>query len=930
MESSQARSAQDKKANQKVEDGSSTPQYLQYQPISELSHSRDVKQEVLQEENEIDTEKAVNEEDYAILDDSNFKDLEFEKLEESKTEFIIKPNIIAEFGIDRQKQILREFNKDPDGVTRQDLIIEPTFVRSAEYLEPDEFFLAHLNKQPKLEIGLGRRLTLAWQSWNDQKAVINAHVKQTKPFFGAHGHYVFTVPPGKYGLAWSNTKQKIYGTGTHVILDPSFRFEKDRSDPVRDFDEKKHLVDQNKDYIRHGNITILRVPPSKECLAKVTVNNVPKLLSSSVEPYYFDTALFGPFEDRILAENEEKKEVGGFIPASRTYIKNGTLHRVIVPPKSYALIIDNNIPKILKPRNDGKPYYFDSNNFKYISLVSQTNLAIDNQNLHLLRVPPGQFARVTVDGVQKLLKPKKDNKPYLFNTMNYKLEEFVSQTKLYIQAGTRHRFILPKGYFIKAKLEDRYYLLGASPEKDKEFKEKIARSSKLFQAEGLSNPDTLIFDFDNSQFSIVTDQKDQEQNMYYRATEPVITHGPITRVRTPDNQLSIMNKGGKLLITDQVHYTEDENESFNKFFSTTDIDIHLPQALDKKEEYIVLTMKDFVPIGAKIFVSIQIENAKRAQLALNRFGTLDKIIAHVKDVVRAEMLKIMQKHDSTEYLSSTSPNSEKKETDPVALHEQKLDESAESISGLSETLPPLSFAPVLIPPKPSAPFAEDERKRVHDALERELDRWGVTLRRMSIFETKFLNEKLAETLTNQSSISTESAIKVANLNRNALIIQNEQEAKSRVDAIQRHQENLNKINAAKAEYEAAKHQAEATKAKALAEAEAIKTRGEAEAKAKEAIGKAETAVLKEKAALLEKNGGLLQLLVAEQQYGALSNIKSINVTSKEFGSIMSAPQLFFAQPQLQVAQTDQPADKKEKELNPNKETTRILSLTAGN
>lgn len=349
--------------------------------------------------------------------------------------------------------------------------------------------------------------------------------------------------------------------------------------------------------------------------------------------------------------------------------------------------------------------------------------------------------------------------------------------------------------------------------------------------------------------------------------------------------LALFNDKGKLKIVDDYYYTDSATETFIGFFDTNAQEIHLPTPSKEKkpdnEKFIVVTTSDFVEVGIKLSVIFQIENKDKAAKALSRFRDMKAISEHIQDVVNSSMLNIIQKHTSTDYLISHRASA-------PAKAEVKL----ETESG-SFTPKPMPVAPVL-DQTPKAPFETSEQNQVREALEKDLAKWGITLQNMTIYEAKFLNEELAKKFAEQALTTAITNTKVAVIGQQTLIAQAEAESKKMVDLIDQTRKNTNLVESARAALEAVEFDAQALERKAAAEAKAVLIRAEAEAKAIEMKGSAQNTVLEQTATLFEKNPKMHALKLAEASANAISSIRNLNVTSKDFPSLLTTASSFFS------------------------------------
>ncbi|HEX2549561.1 MAG TPA: hypothetical protein VHM20_07020, partial [Gammaproteobacteria bacterium] len=436
------------------------------------------------------------------------------------------------------EEIVKSFNREVKS-HHQKIIIEPGVWRSGQRIKPGQFFLAHKNKVPKIEIGNGRRLNVAFNLSPFTELDRIGTVEQSAPIFGAFGSYVLNVPPGQYAKAWSGNKPLFYGEGTHVIHDPLFRFDKSAADVVQSFRSSEHFSNQSDNYIQHGNFHVIRVLPGT--FAKIFLNGKPELLAPRDKPYFFDSPLFkfNPQRDIIFQ--------------SENYIEHGNFHQLRVPPGKVAKILVNNIPQLLHPNINNTPYIINTPIFKFnpaSDFVNETENYIRHETIHMVRVPPGYFAKVIVDNIPKLLPPTENNQPHTFHTTNFKFNpttDCVNQNTSYITHGIRHILRLPKGSVAKAWYGNTPVLL-----------------------ERLSDEqDSKVYDFEDPQFRLEETRYQNKSFLFLSASEKLIEHGSRKRVIPPIGELAVINKNGKLEVVQGRYDTDSPTESVVGFFDTS-------------------------------------------------------------------------------------------------------------------------------------------------------------------------------------------------------------------------------------------------------------------------------------------------------------------------------------------------------------------------
>lgn len=249
----------------------------------------------------------------------SLRGLEAQKNKDNLTlEDIITP---AKFYTGDQASILRAFNQN----VKESAVSFSSF--RGKRIQRDEYLLVHRNKTPELVPFNEQRIALPLLTAPGVVVEEIGVVKQAQSFYGAHGTYVLNVPVGKYAKAWSSFDgQVLLDSGTHVIHDPNFIF-----------DRESGFVDKASAYIQHYNIHILRVPAGK--IAKIWLGSEPRLLESRPEPYIFNTPYFE------LVKTQQGRI---FEDASAKQIEHGSLKRLIPYTGEVAITYNNGKLQIIK------------------------------------------------------------------------------------------------------------------------------------------------------------------------------------------------------------------------------------------------------------------------------------------------------------------------------------------------------------------------------------------------------------------------------------------------------------------------------------------------------------------------------------------------------------------------------------------------------
>jgi hypothetical protein len=237
----------------------------------------------------------------------------------SLDKIIIKSEIRSDDPKQLAQQIVKAFNKNHSPEELAKVFTYSTF--RGERVEQNEFLLAVRNSKPYLASYNRQLVALAFNVNPTITLKRQSKSKLSDKFFGTAGSYILNIPVGMYAKVTLFNKPAILGEGVHVIHDPNFFFNKDTD-----------FIDQNKDYIKHQTIHILRVKFGE--IAKVTINSVPLLLEPHTEPYVFETANF---------------KFDGVEPATKNLIVYHSVKRVMPRNGEVAITNDGGTLEIIKP-----------------------------------------------------------------------------------------------------------------------------------------------------------------------------------------------------------------------------------------------------------------------------------------------------------------------------------------------------------------------------------------------------------------------------------------------------------------------------------------------------------------------------------------------------------------------------------------------------
>jgi regulator of protease activity HflC (stomatin/prohibitin superfamily) len=615
---------------------------------------------------------------------------------------------------------------------------------------------------------------------------------------------------------------------------------------------------QNAPYFGAHGSYVVNVPQGQ--YAKVWRGNRPVLLGEGPHVIHdatlkFTGATFNPITD-FVDQN----------PASN-HIHHGSINIVRVPPGQIAKININGKPHLLEHR--AEPYAFNAQNFQFGGLVSQATQHIDHGNMHIIRVPQGQYAKITINGEPRLLKPSAE--PYVFNTPYFVWGNFVDQTASYIGHGNKHILRVPPGHVGKVTVDGVPHLLESRPE-PYEF-------------------DTLYFKLEGEKAA------NGNVSCFEDATKRLIKNGNLKRLIPRTGEVAVTYNNGKLEIIspseDQQPImiqsaTHDVDENFLPIGIKTLI---FPSEETKKEKrkdnskatedevaYEVFTTKDSLRVGVKLMVAYEISDPA---LAMRRLVSTKGILEHIENCAVVDMGKAIQRCSSQEFLSfyQTKPRngSEKQAADGM----------------------------------PSAPPAEHFQDEVKNQLSADLAEYGIKLVRLNIETPKVLDESIAKEMGSQSIATAQASATEATLAVKFNIARQQAQQEAEVARIQQEQRNNNVTSAARATFEATKLNETAKIAAQEAVQETAnrialsKAQNDLEAaKLKAQVIKTDSEAKNEQVKLegqrLHDYPALLQLELARIQFAALAQTKpnvTLNVTSEEmrnFSAMSMNPFMMFA------------------------------------
>jgi regulator of protease activity HflC (stomatin/prohibitin superfamily) len=276
------------------------------------------------------------------------------------------------------------------------------------------------------------------------------------------------------------------------------------------------------------------------------------------------------------------------------YLGHGSIHLIRVPVGFYALVIDNNVPKILK---EGV-YVTNSNLFEFKRFEKINQPYLSHINLHIFRVPKGMVALINENNQSKLLEGT-----HFINSKTLKFFSIESLTKPVIKNGTITRLVVRKGE------------VGLAWE----------NNQPVFFEEGIYVKDSPFFSFEKT----------------VAASEKQISIGPKKILTVYEGEVGVSyNKGKLVVLKPNRHFIDSAEHIFKEFLSTQLQREHLVS--NNKKEFLICETQDFVSIGLKADVFYKIEDAEKVLLIVGRdnISTLvrETSIATLNSIIRSTTL----------------------------------------------------------------------------------------------------------------------------------------------------------------------------------------------------------------------------------------------------------------------------------------------------
>lgn len=340
-------------------------------------------------------------------------------------------------------------------------------------------------------------------------------------------------------------------------------------------------------------------------------NNIPELVPYTETPL---RRIKKPFDAAY------KSSTLGVYQQSELYIGAYGHHLLNIPNGSYAKVMINNQAVLL---GQGQ-HVIQATNFSFniqSSLVKETEPYICHQDLHILRVPPGKLAAVTIDNHCFILESREQ--PYVFQTQQFKLSQ-PSKDKLFYEASQKY---IEFGN-IKRILPD------------------LGEVAVINHGAHLDIKSTAI---------ITTERNDTEPPQADLEAQPLLLEKASARF---------------------VGFLPTNIQNL-EFPSDTSRAKRIAQGITAQEAaFDTFYTQDSVKVGVKFFVCYRIDNPSKTLEHLD----LDKIQEHIEGVVNLDMGRAIQKTSIQNLLSSntTKPQAQDKENEALAGQEQYWQDTVKS------------------------------------------------------------------------------------------------------------------------------------------------------------------------------------------------------------------------------------------------------------
>jgi regulator of protease activity HflC (stomatin/prohibitin superfamily) len=392
------------------------------------------------------------------------------------------------------------------------------------------------------------------------------------------------VDPGQFKLLRYNGRIEIAGPGRWKNLNPRSVW--------------GETVSISTSFFKCESLTIVRVPKGYYGLA--TYSGKPQILGEGL--HVKNDRLFN--FDKVIDMNSE-------------IISNGTINILRIPQGKYGIVVEDNIPKVLK----SGCYAIDSNYFKYEKSVDINTPYIQHQTIHIIRVTKSQVCCLMYN-----------NKPiiryegnYIYNTPLLKMTGLFNITDDLIKHGTITRLRVKNG--------------------------EIALAWHNSKPKFIEKPD--LYEIDDPTFIFVRCEP---------ASTKDIALGSRRRLIVCDGEVGISYVKGRLdILAPSTHEFDTNDRIFDGIMSIKQQDIQLVEEGKKDTDFLCCDTKDFVEIGIKAAVYFRISDPR---LAILNIGNEKKIKNMIKETSIATMQGIMRS-------SALNQVAQSKVIDTKAEEEQK-------------------------------------------------------------------------------------------------------------------------------------------------------------------------------------------------------------------------------------------------------------------
>jgi hypothetical protein len=478
-------------------------------------------------------------------------------------------------------------------------------------------------------------------------------------------------------------------------------------------------------------------------------------------------------------------------------------------------------------------------------VVSQISPLIGKYSTWIVNVPQGKFARIQI-GQQPLLL---DEGSFVFHDPLFKCDPqtfLVDQASPHIAHGVLNILRVAPASFAKVIVNSLPILLPSRVD-PYVFNTPLFRNDGVVaeNADYISHPPIHVVRVRAGQVArvwqgskaILLEYRDQpyyfedpafrvdSNQLFADANSKVVRHGQLIRLRpgvTGDLESAVVNCDGETRFVDRFTVIDSIHENLVGF-----VDLSLrtfvfpsrgvreerrrsdPSASPDEINFESMQTRDSLKIGVKLLVAVQVEDPATTLSRLK----LSDIESHIENLAVSDMCRTVQQSSSQNFVNAMQSTN-------------RQDENGANIPGTRE---------------------ETISDKVKGELERHLKDCGIVLKRFSIEEIKILDSAIQKEMAKQSLVAATANAEQAVLAQKAAIARSQAEVEAMSKRVRQEQENQLKVTAAQADLDAARLRAQAM----IVEAEARAKSSELEA------------------AMLQKYPELLQIRLAQLQFGAI-------------------------------------------------------------